>query len=462
MNKKNIHQIKQLFIEEFSSVKLAITLFIFLAITTLIGTILPEEPMVGSLELIKRYGRQKYLILKSLGLTDVFHSWWYLALLTTLGINLIVASFKRVFPRAYIAFQWPMELREESIKKLPINCELDLNDKNNLNLNKIESSLRKKRYKAKINNKSLIAVKGGWHRLGASVTHVGILTLLIGCAVSTLTGFNGMAQISENEGFYLADLGQSTTQIKSTEERNWLAPISKMPIWLGKIPPYLVNVNKTWREDYETGQPKQWYTDLSILDQNKNVLARKTIHVNDPLEFMGLDIYQSNWGKFAQISFNSENASVPVETFMGEEVIFLPLSDDIGIKLKLVQTQDQNTNQGDVLELYSIFKDSPIQKFLGKVNVNQKTQIGPMNIGYFGTNILTGLQFKSNPGGFLIYPGLFFIICGVFIAFGSKKQIWASINAENNKIIIGGNSDRAKGKFFEEFEKLISELIQNK
>ena len=235
-----------------------------------------------------------------------------------------------------------------------------------------------------------------------------------------------------------------------------------MPIWLGKIPPYLVNVNKTWREDYETGQPKQWYTDLSILDQNKNVLARKTIHVNDPLEFMGLDIYQSNWGKFAQISFNSENASVPVETFMGEEVIFLPLSDDIGIKLKLVQTQDQNTNQGDVLELYSIFKDSPIQKFLGKVNVNQKTQIGPMNIGYFGTNILTGLQFKSNPGGFLIYPGLFFIICGVFIAFGSKKQIWASINAENNKIIIGGNSDRAKGKFFEEFEKLISELIQNK
>ena len=206
LNKKNIHQIKQLFIEEFSSVKLAITLFIFLAITTLIGTILPEEPMVGSLELIKRYGRQKYLILKSLGLTDVFHSWWYLALLTTLGINLIVASFKRVFPRAYIAFQWPMELREESIKKLPINCELDLNDKNNLNLNKIESSLRKKRYKAKINNKSLIAVKGGWHRLGASVTHVGILTLLIGCAVSTLTGFNGMAQISENEGFYLADL----------------------------------------------------------------------------------------------------------------------------------------------------------------------------------------------------------------------------------------------------------------
>ena len=447
--KKILKNVSDLFAEEFSSVKLAITLFILLAITTLIGTVIPEEPMVGRAELIKKYGLQKYQLLRSIGFTDVFHSWWYLALLTTLGINLIVASVKRVFPKCGRAFVWPVEIKEEGIKKLPINCELSLNGISDIST--VENKLIEKKYKTKIQNGMLLAMKGGWHRLGASVTHVGILTLLLGSAISTLTGYNGMAQVSEKEGFYLADLGQTTTQVRSVEPENWLAPISKMPIWFGRIPPYLVKVNKTWRVNYEGGQPKQWYTDLSLFDKNKNEIARKTIFVNNPLLFMGFDIYQSNWGRFLQISFNNESASFPVENFHGEEVILLPLSDEIGLKLKI-----ENEKNTDRLEIYSFSADK--QKYLGSVKKDEKLQLGPINIGYFGTQTLTGLQFKSNPGGYLIYPGLFFIICGVFIAFGSKRQIWVQIDKVNNKIVIGGNSDRSKGKFFEEFEKLISEL----
>ena len=264
-----------------------------------------------------------------------------------------------------------------------------------------------------------------------------------------------MAQVAEDEGFYITDLGDKSIQIRSTEPDNWLAPISKMPIWLGRIPPYLVRVNKTWREDYKSGQPKQWYSDLSVFDQNKKELARKTIHVNEPLEFMGLDIYQSNWGKFSQISFNNEPITLPLENFRGEDVVIVPLGEDVGLKLKVIQ----NDSTEDILELYSISNDGVKQKYLGKVEKNKKLQLGPMNIGYFGTQTLTGLQFKSNPGSILIYPGLFFIILGVLIAFGSRKQIWAAINESNNKIVIGGNSDRAKRKFFQEFEEIISSTL---
>lgn len=446
--KKIFNSLRLVFLQEFSSVKLAITLFIFLAVVTLIGTILPEEPLVGSSELIKKYGREKYLLLKSLGLTDVFHSWWYLALLTTLGINLTIASFRRVFPKWYIAFSWPVELKGEDIKKLPINTELDL--KNNQQLEVFEKKLKRVNYRTKVKNDKLLAVKGGWHRLGASVTHIGIMLLLAGSAISVLTGFNGMAQVSENEGFYITDLGQNTNQIKSAKPNIWLAPISKMPIWFGRIPTYLVKVNKTWRENYDTGQPKQWFSDLSVFDQSeKKELIRKVIHVNEPLEFMGLDIYQSNWGKFVQVSFNDELTTLPLENFGDEEVVFLPLSDDIGLKLEV------NSN---ILKLYSVSREQELQRYLGSVNINQKLQVGPINIGYFGTQTLTGLIYKSNPGSFLMYPALFFIISGVFVAFGSRKQIWASIDASNNKMIIGGTSDRAKGKFFEEFEKLVLEL----
>ena len=445
--------LKESFLDEFSSVRLAITLFIFLIITTLVGTILPQESMVGSSELINKYGPEKYKYFKSLGLTDVFHSWWYMALLTLLGINLIVCSIKRVFPTYRRAFSFPKLLEEENILRLPINCTVS-----GVELNQVENKLKEKKYKTRIINNQLTAQKGSWHRLGASVTHIGILVLLAGSLLATLTGFNGVAELSENEGFYMADLGQDNNKIKSSEPDNYIVNISKMPIWFGKIPNYLVKVNKTWREDYETGQPKQWYSDLSVYDKNKKELIRKTIFVNSPLEFMGLDIYQSSWGKFLEVSFNNEKASLPLENFKGKEFVFLPLSDGIGLKLEV----DPAKNNSE-MKLFAVMfdsKDSPvIEKLLGKMTKNSRANVGPMIVQYYGTTTLTGLQFKSNPGSLLIYPGLAFIIAGVFIAFGSKRQIWAFINPNENKLVIGGISDRAKGKFYEEFESLVHDIV---
>ena len=456
-----LKSIQKAFIDEFSSVKLAIVLFVFLAASTLIGTVLPEEPMVGMEKLINKYGVENYRLLKSLGFTDVFHSWWYFALLTMLGMNIVTASFVKVFPRAKNAFLWPVEIKTEGIKNLPINCEVNLS--NELSLKKIQNELNKFGYKSKLINESkIVAMKGNWHKLGASVTHVGIMTLLIGCTITVLTGFNGMAQVQEGEGFYLADLGQSTTQVKSIEKNNWLAPISKMPLWFGRIPPTLIKVNKTWREDYKSGQPKQWFSELSVFDENKNELIKKTIYVNSPLEFMGLDVYQSNWGRFLNIAFNGEEITLPLENVQGHEGVVLPLSEDVGLKF-LLRDLDQSDyvspKDQRMLEVYSVSSDNTRERLLGKIFQHNKLKVGPIDISFLDVQTLTGLQFKSNPGSVLIYPGLFFIILGVFIAFGSKKQIWVAIDTNSNRILIGGNSDRTKGKFFEEFEKLIKGLV---
>lgn len=457
MIKRFVKDIWNTFLDEFSSVKLALVLFAALAITTLIGTILPEEPMVGTRELIEQYGMKKYNLMKGLGLTDVFHSWWYLALLTMLGINLIVASFKRVFPKAYLAFSWPVELNEDKIKKLPINNEFCFKGDRNI-LDLIKSVLNKKKYKTKISEGKLVAVKGSWHRLGASVTHVGIIILLIGSAISILTGFNGMVQLGEKEGFYIADLGQGASQMRSPEDGNWIAPIVRMPVWFGKTPPYLIKVNSTWKETYENGAPKQWYSDLSILDDDKNELLRKKIHVNNPLQFKGLDIYQSNWGSFIDIAFNGEKTSLSTENIKGEELVFLPLSQDIALKFKVDKLND------GLLKVSSILREkdnSGVEKYIGTLKKGERVQLGPLDIQYFGFNTITGLQFKSNPGDSIIYLSIIFIFIGVFIAFGSKKQIWASFDPGNNKLVIGGSADRAKGEFYKEFEGIVQELSEH-
>ena len=449
--KNSFLSIWKTFLDEFSSVRLALILFSFLVVTTLIGTILPQEPMIGFAEILKKYGKQKYEFYKAFGLTDVFHPWWYLSLMTMLGINLTVASFKRVFPKAKKAFLWPMNIETNAIKKLPFNSEIDV--RSNDVLLSVEKKIRSLGYKTKIRNEMLLAVKGAWHRLGASVTHVGILTLLLGSLMSLLTGFSGTVQLSENEGFYLTDKMPSLSeQRKSIEQENWLVPVNRMPIWFGRLPSYLVMVNKTWKENYVTGEPRQWHSDLSVFDQNKNELIRKTIKVNDPLQYMGLDIYQSSWGNFIDVSFNDKLISFPVDNFNGRDFVFLPLTNDIGLRLDILEAAKEK------LRIFSVSKNSEKEKLLGEIGINEYIMLGPIDLKFKGSQRLTGLQFKSDPGNILIYPGLLFIIVGVSIAFGSKKQIWAKVNSENNKILIGGNSDRSKEKFAEEFKELVLKL----
>ena len=78
----------------FSSVKLAIILLLTLAVTSIIGTIIEQQQDPD--KYLREYGETTYKIFKFLGFTDVYHSWWYVLLLTLLAINLIVCSIKRL------------------------------------------------------------------------------------------------------------------------------------------------------------------------------------------------------------------------------------------------------------------------------------------------------------------------------------------------------------------------------
>lgn len=81
-------------IKFFSSVKLAIFLLTVIIIASIIGTFIPQG--IAPLEYIQRYGRQGYGLLSFLGLTDVYHSWWFILFLMLLAINLLVCSLNRI------------------------------------------------------------------------------------------------------------------------------------------------------------------------------------------------------------------------------------------------------------------------------------------------------------------------------------------------------------------------------
>ena len=262
---------KKKLINLLSSPYLAAVLFVFLAIIVFISTYIPQESSVGSGSLIDRFGLENYKLIKSLGLNDAFHSSWYIFLLFILSFNLTIASFYKVFPRSRKAFRWASFLKinknyQNQIQK-PLNEWTDFQKK-----------LKKNFWEIRLNseNNSLIARKGAFHRLGPSITHIGILIIMLGAFISLLFGFNGIIKGFESDRFIITEKLDAKRSYILVEQ----AKIFHSDYWLGESPNFEVEIDKTERFNYANNQPKQWKTDLSFYSTDGILLNSQKMEVS--------------------------------------------------------------------------------------------------------------------------------------------------------------------------------------
>ena len=78
----------------FASVKLSVVIFLSLAATSIIGTVIPqnENPMLYH----RKFGDVLFTIFNTLEIFDMYHSWWFRLLLFLLTVNIIVCSINRL------------------------------------------------------------------------------------------------------------------------------------------------------------------------------------------------------------------------------------------------------------------------------------------------------------------------------------------------------------------------------
>ena len=103
--------------DTFQSLKLTISLFVVLAIVSIIGTVIPQN--ASPAEYLRLYKESTYRILDGLGFLDMYHAWWFIALLIFLCVNLLACSFKN-FPRTWRAItRVDPTLDDKQVKTLP-------------------------------------------------------------------------------------------------------------------------------------------------------------------------------------------------------------------------------------------------------------------------------------------------------------------------------------------------------
>lgn len=424
----------------FTSVRLTVIVLLSLAATSVIGTVIPQN--ASDAAYFHEYGESLYRLFRALGIFDMYHSWWFQFLMLILILNIVICSWNRLSGTWKIIFTRSPKFSLSRFRNLPdsdkeafstavppetlkSDCEAF-----------VSKRFRHTRTEQTDTGVCIFGEKGRWTRFGVYIVHISVILLVLGGLIGSFFGFEGFVNIPE---------GGETDRIrlKKTREVHQLD--------------FTIRCDDFHASFYDSGAPKEYRSRLTLLENSTPVL-QKSIIVNDPLRYKGINIFQSSYGtlppKSAILSFVSRESgmayTVPAELGkpvdvpegMGSFVLktferaysFMGRT-DIGETFIGVLTTGQGESREVIIPLhYPNFDKMRKGSFV--------ISVADHDIRYY-----TGLQITKDPGVLIVYAGFVVMILGCLITFFiSHQQICLELHEKEGetRVIVSGIADKNK------------------
>jgi len=433
----------------FRSLKLTIFLLILLASLSIIGTMITQN--APSSDYIQRYGISFYEVLNFFSLFDMYHSWWFSAILFLLVINLIACSIQR------LPGVWRQIFRESNSKGL-VDSTLrilpyvekirDPNSGYAKSEGVIRSNLKiwfsdPERIETE-SSITLFSEKGKFSRLGVYITHLSIIVILIGGILGSLYGFKGHVEIIEGE----------------TVDRIFLRIKDEVvPKPIG----FSVRCDDFNITYYDLKGPekhvKEYSSLLTIREQGKQVL-QKSVMVNHPLHYKGLSFYQSSYGTLHDVTlgiqYRDKKERGMIKTLEGETV---PVPNS-NAYIRVLQYIPQVHNFGEGVQVL-LFRPNqePRAYWLLKGFPKFDQQRGDeffLTFERVTSRVYTGLQVTKDPGVWVVWGGSGLLIFGIIVSFFfSHQRVWVRIpKSSGGEVVLAGSANKNRVGFEKAFGQL--------
>jgi cytochrome c biogenesis protein len=442
-------------VELFASLKLAMLLFIVLAITATIGTVIQqgERPDVY----IKEYGEEAYRWFLRLGFTDVYHTWWFTSLLALLCINSLTCFHKR-FPAVWRSMQQDkVNIGLPFIKGMKHSVEIPVAGSKEHVAEGMVQILAEKGYRVLAKNDpnevTLYATKGIIGRVGAHMAHLSATVIVLGGLIGSYYGFQEFGVCLEGQTYHI--------------------PKGNFDL----------RVDKFWIDYHENGAVKSYNSTLTVIDKGAEV-ATKTITVNDPLVYKGIWFYQSSYGdswdriEVARLNIKDKETDKVLGTVdlewqkekqldtLGLKLAMTDFVADFGFSSAEKKVYSKTVEHANPAIKLAIVEDKTVQAapwiFYHYPDLfDIKGSKYRFELVGYQPKKFTGLQITKDPGVKIVWIGSTMIVVGITLSsFIYHRRLWAKVVPGQAGVTVhmGGNTHKSQIDFQKEFRKLTERI----
>lgn len=285
-----------------------------------------------------------------------------------------------------------------------------------------------------------------WTKLATLISHLGLILFLVAGLVTSKFGDEQGLVVAEGDTLTVQPIG--TPGLLLVENLGFEAP------------------------GIETGTPRDFTTDLAVY-RDGELLARKTIRVNDPLQAGGYTFHQNGFGAAPDLLIRSTvdgsilwSGPVPLtEDAAGQPYGALPVPGrPFGLRMLLVQTEE---GIGVLVVVpYAVrgtLPDGSQDLTFGSpvyVTRGEPVDMGGLNLSIQLRSFAeyTLLIAKKDPGAPIVWFAFATLLLGLAITFYlPRRRVWARLRPDGRLDVVG-RSDR-QVDFDREFGSLVDGLV---
>lgn len=405
----------------FTSVRMATVLILVLAAAVMAGTLLDQAPPSviadpATYEQWLERARARYGfwtdIFGFFQLFNVFHSFWFKAIIALLTANIIICSFNRWKGIRTTVFRPRIRMGDAFFQHARYSASLAAVMPMQTAAERVKRTLSRSHYRVRTDadegSVAIYADRNRFSKFGTFLSHLSIVLILAGTIVGGVLGF-------KDPEFIVAE--------GATREVGLGTDIS-------------VKLEHFADEYYLEGPPKDFRSEIVIYEGGQEV-KRGIVRVNSPMSYKGIRFHQAFYGQTAvmevtgaagavifdggvPLAWQTREANRPVGSFdLPEEnrtvYVIGPVSGE----------NDQLVPAGEMrVEVYRRDTGS----LVAADNVSQGTpkEVGGLNVNFVRETRFTGLKVVKDPGVNIIWIASALMVLGlVMLFYFPHRRLWA-------------------------------------
>jgi len=444
------------------SIKTGVVLIILVVIFSAAGTVILQRPMTDPDDMQRAYSPRMLRFLDATGLTDVFHTRWFVALMILVSLSIIAASVER-FPKAWRFFARPYKTPDDNFRRvLPTQAQIAIADEEQ-GLGAAERALKHMHLKAerivRPHSFALFAECNRISEMAVYIVHASLLLIFLGAIVDALYGWRG---------FLVLNPGKASNQIE-------------LKTGAIRTLPFSIRCDGAGEETYTDGTPKKYWSKLALVEGGKEI-AQKEIVVNDPLVYQGVRFYQASYGRTGKIDQLVLQATPAPGMGGTAQTIKLSLHDTVTLdsdtKVQLVEfipdyviedgrvyaRSNEVVNPAVHLVVTSAKTNRTVNVWLPEIpgiaeNFSSPYSFDPRDLK---TGVFTGLEVSDEPGQWAVWTGVVLMAVGLtFVFYLVHLRFWAVPVEDSNgglSLWIGGTANRNRDAFEVKFKQVVEQI----